>query len=242
MVTYILLALGGVSLIFFLLFRGKEGGLLPFALKTITSLLFIGTAIAAIVGNFNLTGSVSFKKLAFFGLVVMGLVCGLVGDMTLDLKITYLETNVRHSDLYTYIGMSAFGIGHIFYIVAVSTYFGFSPWSILLAFCGAAAIMGAGLFLMKMDFGKFLIPSIIYTFLLSFFIACVACAGVLTSFGVSLILMLSGAALFLASDLILSLTYFDGNDSRIMIVVNHTLYYGAQFLIALSLYYVGTGI
>ena len=55
-------------------------------------------------------------------------------------------------------------------------------------------------------------------------------------------MLVTGAALFLASDLVLSMTYFDGNDSRVMISVNHVLYYGAQFAIALSLYYLGTSL
>ncbi len=239
MVTYILLALGGFSAIFFLLFRDKDGGVLPTALKTLTSLLFVATAIAAIVGNYNLTGAASFKKTAFMGLIVMGLVCDLVGDVFLDLKITYLETNVRHSDLYTYIGMIVFSAGHILYIIAVSIFYGFTPWTILIAVGGAASVFGAGMFLMKLDFGKFLIPTIIYVFLLAFFIACSATAGVLTSFNLSIVLLLVSSVMFLASDMFLGLIYFDGNESKIIIVIDHALYYGAQFLLALSLLYVG---
>lgn len=239
MITYILLALGGVSLIFFLLLRGKEGGIVPAALKTLTSLFFVGTAIAAIVGNYNTTGTVTFSKLAFMGLVVMGLVCGLIGDFALDLKITYLESNLRHSDLYTYMGMTAFAVGHVFYIVAVGTFFGFSAWTLLIAAGSTAAIIAGSIFLMKMNFGKFLIPSVVYAFLLTLFLASTVAAGILACFSVSVILLICGAALFLLSDLALSVTYFDGNDSRLLIIVNHVLYYAAQFLIALSLLYVG---
>ena len=92
---------------------------------------------------------------------------------------------------------------------------------------------------MKMTFGKFLIPTVVYTFLLTLFVATTVAAGVLTAFTVPVILLVSGSALFLASDLVLSMIYFDGNESRLLIVVNHVLYYLAQFAIALSLYYVG---
>ena len=242
MVTYILLALGGVSLIFFLLFRDCEGGILPLALKTVTSLLFVGTAIAAIVGNYNLTGTESFGKIAFMGLILMGLVCGLVGDIALDLKITYFETSVRHSDLYTYMGISAFGVGHIYYIIAISTYFGFSPWSILIAAASTAAIFGLGKFLFKINFGKFFIPCVIYSFLLTFFLASAIVGGILSSFGLSVVLLIVGASLFVGSNALLAFIYFDGNDSRIMIILDNVLYYGGQFLIALSLFYLGTQI
>ena len=75
--------------------------------------------------------------------------------------------------------------------------------------------------------------------LLTLFLACAVTAGLLTAFTLPVILLIAGAALFLCSDLVLSMIYFDGNESRVMIVVNHVLYYAAQFLIALSIYYVG---
>lgn len=238
MLTYILLVLGGLFLTLFLLFRTKEGGILPAALKTITSLLFVATAVSGVINNYIVTGVVGVSKLTFFGLVILGLVCGLIGDLTLDLKITYQSTNLRHSDLYTFFGMAAFGVGHILYIAAVSTFFGFSGWSILIAVAATALIFTVSLFLLKMQFGKFLIPSIIYALLLTLFLACTIVGGMVSGFTLPVILLVVGAALFLLSDLVLSMIYFDGNESRVMIVINHVLYYAAQFLIALSLYYI----
>ena len=238
MLTYILLVLGGLFLTLFLLFRTKEGGILPAALKTITSLLFVATAVSGAINNYIVTGVVGVPKLTFFGLVILGLVCGLIGDLTLDLKITYQSTNLRHSDLYTFFGMAAFGIGHILYIAAVSTFFGFSGWSILIAVAATALIFTVSLFLLNMQFGKFLIPSIIYALLLTLFLACTIVGGMVSGFTLPVILLVVGAALFLLSDLVLSMIYFDGNESRVMIVINHVLYYAAQFLIALSLYYI----
>ena len=94
MLTYILLVLGGLFLTLFLLFRTKEGGLLPAALKTITSFLFVATAVSGAVNNYVVTGILGVEKLTFMGLIILGLVCGLVGDLTLDLKITYQSTNI----------------------------------------------------------------------------------------------------------------------------------------------------
>ena len=238
MLTYILLALGGISLAFFLLFRNKEGGVGPAALKTLTSLLFVATALSGAVGNYIVTGNAAPAKLTFMALVVLGLVCGLIGDLTLDLKVTYKTINLRHSDLYTYFGMAAFGVGHIFYIVAVGLFFGFSAWTLLIAAGATAAIFCTSIFLMKMRFGDFLIPSILYAFLLTLFLASAVAAGLIACFSLSVILLIVGAGLFLLSDLVLSMIYFDGNDARVLIIVNHVLYYAAQFLIALSLFYI----
>ncbi len=239
MLTYILLVLGGLFLTLFLLFRTKEGGLLPAALKTITSFLFVATAVSGAVNNYVVTGILGVEKLTFMGLIILGLVCGLVGDLTLDLKITYQSTNIRHSDVYTFFGMAAFGIGHIFFVSAVGIYFGFSAWTLLIAAAAAAIIFTVSLFLLKMQFSKFLIPSVAYAFLLTLFLACAIAGGIFAGFSLPIILLIVGAALFLLSDLVLSMIYFDGNDSRVLIIVNHVLYYAAQFLIALSVYYIG---
>jgi len=91
---------------------------------------------------------------------------------------------------------------------------------------------------MKMSFGDFLIPSIAYAFLLTLFLASAVAAGFLAGFTLSVILLIVGAGLFLLSDLVLSMIYFDGNDARMLIIINHVLYYAAQFLIALSLFYI----
>ena len=237
MATYVLLVIGAVFLTIFLLFRTKEGGILPAALKTITSLLFVGTAIAAIFGNYTLTGVLNADKIRFMGLIVMGLVCGLIGDLTLDLKITYRDSNLRHSDLYTYFGMAAFGAGHLFYIIAVALYFGFSPWTLLIAAGVTALIFCVSIFVMKMSFGKFFLPSVFYAFLLTLFLSAMVAAGILAGFSLTVVLLIIGAGLFLLSDLVLSMIYFDGNEARFMIVINHVLYYAAQFLIALSIFY-----
>jgi len=239
MLTYVLLVLGGLFLTLFLLFRTKEGGMLPATLKTVTSFLFVATAVCGAINNYIVTGIAGATKFTFMGLIILGLVCGMIGDLTLDLKVTYQTSNLRHSDVYTFFGMGAFGIGHILYIVAVAIFFGFSAWSILIAVAVTAMIFTVSLFLLKMQFGKFLIPSIVYALLLTFFLACTIAGGIIAGFTLPIILLITGAALFLLSDLVLSMIYFDGNESRVLIVVNHVLYYAAQFLIALSVYYIG---
>lgn len=238
MSAFILMDLTIISLIIFLLFRDKDGGLLPATLKTVTSLLFVGTAIAAMVENMNINGSIGTTILLAIGLIIFGQVGGLIGDLTLDLKITYAKINPRHSDFFTYVGMGAFAIGHIAFIVAVSLIYGFSAWTLLIAAGASAAIICISMFVLKMKYGKFLIPTCIYAFLLTLFMACTVAAGILTTFNTSVILLTCGAGLFLLSDLVLSMTYFDGRDGRTFIIINHVLYYAAQICIALSIMYI----
>ena len=57
----------------------------------------------------------------------------------------------------------------------------------------------------------------------------------------TLILMAVGGALFAISDLILSGTYFgEGKERPVDIITNGVTYYLAQYVIAFSLYFVGT--
>lgn len=237
MITFILAALGAISMIVFLIFRTKNGGIFPAMLKTITSLFFVATAATAVIENYSINGSTSVALLTSMAIVIIGLTCGLIGDLTLDLKVTYLNINIRQSDKYTFAGMSAFGVGHVMYIVAVSLLYGFSAWTLLTAVGATALIFGTSIFLMKMNFGKFIIPSITYGFLLTMFLSVTIAAGIISGFSTTIVMMIIGAGLFLLSDLVLSMTYFVGCDGRPMIIVNHVLYYAAQFLIAISLLY-----
>ena len=102
---------------------------------------------------------------------------------------------------------------------------------------------------MKMQFGKFLIPSIAYAFLLCWFVVLGALYVKPAQGSASAGILLAGAILFVLSDMVLSMTYFSkpadyerkgmlNPESRLMIIVNHVTYYLAQFLIALSLLFI----
>ena len=87
-----------------------------------------------------------------------------------------------------------------------------------------------------MDFGAFRGITVVYGMLLCFLML-FACSLLIKS-GFSdrrLWLFSAGAVLFAASDLILGGTYFgQGHDRPGDVIANHTLYYAAQFLIAVS--------
>ena len=212
--------------------------------------MFIATAITAILENPN-RSDVLLPAL----LMIVGLVLGMVGDITLDFKI-YLknlpyEDAEKDADKMTYIGMAAFGVGHILYITATALRFGASLnmlWSALIGIGVTAAIFSLSIFVLKMRFGKFLIPSISYCVLLTWFVVYSAWQ-LAVGHSIANALLLVGSIMFIVSDLILSMTYFSKEEdykkegmlnpeSKLMIVANHATYYIAQFLIAIALLFI----
>ena len=250
MATYIFLALGVAFFVLFAIFRDKRSSATAICFKSVVSLMFIATAIAAILENGH-RATVLVPALLMIG----GLVLGLVGDITLDFKI-YLknlpyENAEKDSDKMTYIGMASFGVGHILYITATALRFGAGLNLLYTAVCAVlltAAIFVFSIGIMKMRFGKFLIPSISYCVLLTWFVAYSAWQLAM-GFSVANVLLLVGSIMFIVSDLILSMTYFSkpedyekqgmmNPESKLMIVANHATYYIAQFLIAIALLFI----
>ena len=252
MVAYIMLALGIICLTVFCVLRDKKSSAKAIAVKTVVSLLFIATAVAALLERDGGAGGVLLPAL----LMIVGLVLGLVGDVTLDFKIFLkglgYEGCEKDSDTMTYFGMAAFGVGHVLYITSTALrYPGLEMnllWSALVAVGLAGAIFGIAIPILKMRFGKYLIPSVSYAFLLCWFIAF---AGWQMASGVTTgsVMLLVGSILFIVSDLILSMTYFSkpedylkpgplNPESKLLIVANHVTYYFAQFLIALAIMFI----
>ena len=217
----ILYAAGAVSLAGFMYFRTKKADPKSLLLKTLTSLIFIITAGMA----FYLT---NYSRPDFFALIVIGLACGLIGDIVLDLKMMYKESDA----IYTYSGFTAFFIGHIFYIYANCILFEFNWLAVPIAAVVTALIVG-GAPMLKLKFGKFLIPVVAYSLLLVFFTANSLINAINAKiFTDAAWLTFAGAAAFLVSDLILSMTYFGGKNNGILIISNHAVYYAAQFALA----------
>jgi len=245
--TYVFTLVGVVFLILFLIKRDKNGSVLATGLKTLTSLMFIVTALVAMIET-NKYG-ISFI------LIIIGLVCGMIGDILLDLKVYFksltntYNVSIKDHDYLTYFGMLSFGIGHIMYII--STFLLSDDlikeliFSLIIGLALISLIMIISIKLLKMNYGKFLIPSICYGFLLSSFLVFMI-FRIINHYSVGNLFLLLGSIFFILSDLVLSMTYFSKEEdynkngilnpeSRFMISTNHILYYIAQFLIALSI-------
>ena len=224
---YILIFLGALALTFFLIFRDRNGSVKALLLKTITSFLFISVAFASFMVNSGQGVS------TFAMLIMMGLICGLIGDILLDLKIMYKKS----SSLYQHGGMVAFLAGHLFYLSALIIYFGFNWIPVVIALVLAIIIACVSKFILKFNFAEHTIDTYAYSFILSYMMTQASYAAITQGFTACTVLLAMGAILFLLSDLVLVMTYYDDKDSKPFIAVNHILYYAAQFSIALSILY-----
>jgi hypothetical protein len=224
---YLIVLLGAIALIMFLVYRDRKGSVKALLYKTAASFLFILVAFASFMVN-------SSQGVATFAmLIVMGLTCGLIGDILLDLKIMYRES----SSLYQHGGMIAFFAGHLFYLAALITYFGFSWIPVVIALGLAIIIALVSKFILKFNFAEHTIDTYAYSFVLSYMMTQACYAAITQGFTSCTVLLAAGSILFLLSDLVLVMTYYDGKDSKPFIAVNHVLYYAAQFTIALSILY-----
>lgn len=226
---YICLALGIISLILFLIQRKPAVSLKVLFFKTVTSGFVILTAFAAFYENKSCPQELA---LLFFA----GCVCGLLGDIWLDAK--YIFASEENGLLKA--GFISFLIGHVFYSFAMFVTYGVSLLTII---CGVVGI-AFGPFscwftekTMKAEFGKSKLISLVYTAVLGFTTGVAVAVAIENNFEFFSILRVIGMVLFFASDAVLAQIYFCKNqNTRMNVVINHLLYYGAQFLVASSLF------
>ncbi len=234
LVMYVLFVIG------FLVVRVREGGVKALFLKTSASLTFILSSIIAL--------SMSLDNYYYGIFIVVGLIFGLAGDIWLDLKFVHKD----YDEPYTFAGMICFFIGHLFYIAGIlAAYPKIIPWQIALAFLGAVAVPIITRFIdRKKDFnyGKF--NALVFAYSVVTMFTVTLCLNVRNYFVFlpmlkgdetpesfwRFVLMAAGTVLFALSDLVLSHVYFlkGGNTSK-NVVLNHTLYFSAQFVLALSI-------
>ncbi len=208
----------------FLVLRVKRGGIAALYAKAVASLCFIATAVAATNENRSFLGFGSF--------MTIGLVCGLLGDVWLDLKWIYLQDK----DSYLYSGFIFFLLGHICFITAVFNASPYTPLSAVIAAAAALVIAVIAILLekpLKMRYGKFKWIVFLYSLTLSMTMTMAMVTAVITHFQTMWVVMSVGGLLFLLSDLVLSGMYFgEGKNTKFNVVLNHSLYYAAQFIMA----------
>ena len=214
-----------ITLIFCWL-RSSKATFYSLTLKILASLCFIFSAIIAL----SLIGFDSTVGI----LILVGLICGLAGDILLDLKVMYPAKN----DVLFLTGTMSFAIGHVFYFVAlllinISTNTMALAWAIPVSVVLAVGLTLIILFSSKkmgMDFGKVKWVVIGYSIILSFMFFYSVCVAILSPM---VWIFAAGMLVFLLSDLILSMQYFGGKTQKSFIYYNHILYYLAQVMFAL---------
>lgn len=219
-----LLIVGILATAVFLVLRVQRGGIAALYAKAVASLCFIATAIAATNEN--------RLFLDFGSWMTFGLVFGLLGDVWLDLKWIYLQDK----DSYLYSGFIFFLLGHVCFVTAVFKVGPYTPASLIVAFAAALVIAFVAILMekpLKMHYGKFKWIVFLYSFMLALTMTMSMTLAVITGFEKMWTVMSVGGLLFLLSDLVLSGMYFgEGKNTSFNVILNHTLYYAAQFIMA----------
>lgn len=230
-----------ISMGVFIYLRATKGGLAGVFSKTVASICFIALALALLAQKIGLNAYFSYGVC----LIVLGLVCGLVGDILLDFKVVYNF----HKKQFLYAGMTSFLIGHLCYIVAMLLFsinetniFTKEP-IILLSIFGGSIILSLVIWLFSTKVLKFNFEDCTffvncYSFVLIFTTALSIYLGFIIT-NLPMYILSAGFILFLFSDLVLSTQYFGGKlMSKPLIVINHLLYYIAQITIASFIFFV----
>ena len=228
-VPIIIICLGILMLFWFLFEKVKAYSLKEVFLKTGTSLLFIALAIYAMTQS-------GLTRFPYFA--IAALICGMLGDIALDLKYVYKEKDFE----YTLAGFIAFGVGHILYITGMFLEF-YNGQSVLYIIIPLVfgLLMGPMTLLVgklcRCEYGKIKPVAFIYAVLLFSMVATGFSLWVMSNFtNTGLLMMFVGGMLFAISDLILNLTYFsEGHEKPFDLISNAVTYYAAQYIIAFSI-------
>jgi hypothetical protein len=229
MIYWGLIVLAAIALVLYVREKIRAYSLKAVFIKSVVSVLFIvvgvlGMAVSAV--NPTLMGP----------FVVLGLVCGLLGDIWLDLKYVYKQ----HQHIYTYAGFMCFIMGHIFFIPAIfSEYAEMKWWYIPATLLASVIFMVCTLALEKpmgLKYGRFKPITGVYAVFLSTTMFAAINGVLLCGANKEFITLIAGSVLFTLSDLVLSNIYFkEGGNTKVNVLVNHILYYAAQFTFASTL-------
>ena len=231
MLVYFALALSIIMTVNFIVFQTLRDGVLSFVLKMFASVCFIVLGIAGYATSVGMgLGS------STIGLLMLGGACfGMVGDGVLALR----ELEDKRDFFITLCGMIAFAIGHIFYYTALILLAGFSFLPLVIGAIITSLIMIVSTLVMKLNFEKLFIPTIVYAFMLATTMVQAIYVAIVLGGSLASILLAVGFVLFLLSDLVLSLIYFipQNRGDKKLYVINYTLYYLAQILIMFAIFF-----
>jgi len=226
------ICLGIPSVFLFLLEKNRASSVRTTLFKTLSSLFFVCTALCA----WQASGSSGL-----FGVfLTAGLVCGMLGDIWLDLKNVF----PRENTFFTYAGFIFFGTGHILFVSGLIFCYGqkdraafaWVPLVLALVLCAVLMLQEKR---MSLHYGDMKVMCAVYAFLLLSTVCVSASLTLMHGFRVvTLDLIFVGSLLFLLSDLILSQSYFGrGHDRTVDLVSNIVTYYLAQYILAFSLFF-----
>ncbi len=229
----IIIALGIVSFIAFMVLRVKKHLMPAVIAKAITSCFFVATAGYAVVTK--------PQEAVYSMLIMLALVAGLLGDIWLDLKWVFKKEEKQ----FTYWGFCSFLVGHIIFLVAIILHTNADAdkkWYILCAVL-SIIIPAIQMFITRKqnDYTGYKEITYIYTAFLVMTLLSSSLNMYFDGFSKNTVMFAIGALLFLLSDAVLCSTYFDRKQNKntpAYVILNHFLYYAAQFTIATSLLFI----
>lgn len=226
--------------------KGKDNLSLP--LKMLKSFIFFGAGI----GTFNILVKADRNYIPFAVFLLLGLVCGVLGDFFLGLRNNaliderlYMDNLVpeKRGNFYFKLGMFTFLIGHIFYIISFQKIFkfGIKHWVIALVVMFGLFILlwiiESKLKFLKINLDKNENAVYIYNIVLSVLVGLILGEFLLTGGTPISKHLLASIALFYISDFILLFCYFTPKKkkfaSEFLDLLNHGTYFAAQLGIAL---------
>jgi len=230
MIFWIVFALCVAVTVFFTIRRSVNVKHSDLAIKVATSSLFVATGVAAIISNPDV-------NITFALMIVLAGVFGILGDIFIELKWIQKE----NSNTFLIFGFVTFMIQHALMVAAVFIHYPMTLVNTLICLTAPLAVLvlsGVAVKITKMDMGKFKVIANAYGALASMTFS--AAFMTITNYGpdLSMILFFAGGVSFFISDLILSQIFFTKKGcTRLFVVLNHITYYGAQILIASSLFF-----
>ena len=217
--TYLLVPLCLCLAAVFLLQESKKRYVPAVVLKGLASACFV-------ILGFLLSGGSPAAKL-----ITAGLLLGCIADVLLNLRMVF----PKKGQLIFLVGIIVFLSGHILYLIAILK--GAAPWWICLIIGVILTVL-----LMKWIFARitakkaFKIFGIVYIGAIML-LNCLAIGNLIVSPSAFTAVFAAGAVLFLLSDIVLILNTFGKETRQGLRVMNISLYYLGQLLIALSLLY-----
>ncbi len=166
---------------------------------------------------------------AYAVLMLLGLFCGLAGDIAL----AYQEVFPRRKEKYFLVGLSAFLLGHLFYISAFACQPQAGALWLGLAVLLFLALLCAQVFF-KLELGRMRLPVYVYAGVISVMVG-LACGAAVAGGALGWLVCIAGW-LFAFSDGVLAILYFGRPKARWLTAANLGSYYLAQLLLALTIW------
>ena len=225
MILFITLCVGAAST--FIYMRVTHVGLHAFWTKLIASGLFVVGGVVALIMKDNAPNYMFF--------VVLGLFFGMIGDLLNELKVVYRP----HEKQYMTGSITVFGLGHIMYIIGLTTMAAASKSIIVPIFVSLAlgSVLATILLVNSsnagVDFNNHKSLVFAYTFLLGISTAYAVALAVIIP---SLWLFAAGMLFLLVSNVVFAFINWGFKNSNKMHIVNLSTYYIAQILIMITLF------